>query len=203
MDRDIKDKNFLQDKLEMTQLRDDIIQMEYQVGELLYNDNLNRYRMVVTPMERARKDMDSDIVLKKTRAAEVGRVLIYSQDYQQAYELRKILKTYDQSTFSVKNKSTESEDKSVTLNNTKDLLDYLLIEGKKGISIQRYKGLGEMNPDQLWETTMDPSKRLMYQVKIGDAEQADMIFSLLMGEDVEPRREFIQNNALEVTTLDI
>ena len=203
MDREIKDKTFLQDKIKMTQIREDVFKMEYQVGELLYNEHLNRYRMIVTPLDRARKDMDTDIVLKKTRAAEVGRVLIYSQDYQQAYELRKTLKIYDQSTFSVKNKSTESEDKSVTLDSTRALHDYLLAEGKKGISIQRYKGLGEMNPDQLWETTMDPSKRLMFQVNIGDAEQADTIFSLLMGEDVEPRREFIQNNALEVTALDI
>ena len=89
------------------------------------------------------------------------------------------------------------------LTDKRDLLAYLLEEGKKGLSIQRYKGLGEMNPDQLWETTMDPATRNMLQVTIEDVMDTDEIFTVLMGEEVEPRREFIQNHALEVTMLDI
>jgi DNA gyrase subunit B len=83
------------------------------------------------------------------------------------------------------------------------LLDAVYETGRKGLSLQRYKGLGEMNPEQLWETTLDKDARTLLQVKIGDLDEADEIFSKLMGDVVEPRREFIQENALSVANLDV
>jgi DNA gyrase subunit B len=87
--------------------------------------------------------------------------------------------------------------------NWHEMLAIIKKESFKGYYLQRYKGLGEMNPEQLWETTMNPEKRTLLQVGIKDAEKADDMFTTLMGDKVEPRREFIQNHALEVTSLDI
>lgn len=95
------------------------------------------------------------------------------------------------------------KDTAETIFGPRYLLDSVFSTGRKGISLQRYKGLGEMNPDQLWETTLDPDDRTLLQVKINEATDADDLFTRLMGEEVEPRREFIQSNALNVANLDI
>jgi len=97
----------------------------------------------------------------------------------------------------------EDKNRSWKFHSLDELLGFILEEGQKGISVQRFKGLGEMNPEQLWETTMDPESRTLLKVKIEDAAEADYIFTTLMGDKVEPRREFIQNNVLELNELDI
>jgi len=95
------------------------------------------------------------------------------------------------------------KDTSLAVHGPSDLLEAVMTAGRKGLTLQRYKGLGEMNPDQLWDTTLDVDTRTMLQVKIKEGEDADDIFSRLMGDVVEPRREFIQSNALQVANLDI
>ena len=95
------------------------------------------------------------------------------------------------------------KDSTIEVETLKTLMEQILSQGKKGLSIQRYKGLGEMNPDQLWETTMDPEKRVLLKVMIEDEVEAESIFTRLMGDQVEPRREFIQKYALEVRNLDV
>jgi len=97
----------------------------------------------------------------------------------------------------------EGKNRAWDISTPEDLVAIVLEEGQKGLTVQRFKGLGEMNPDQLWETTMDPETRTLLKVNIIDASQADAIFTILMGDKVEPRREFIQNNVLELNQLDI
>ena len=116
-------------------------------------------------------------------------------------ELRKIAKSINvvgSPPFTISNKNEKVE--LITLSG---VLEYILSSGDKGQETQRYKGLGEMNPDQLWETTMNPEKRTLFQVKIEDAIEADEIFTVLMGDQVDPRRKFIYDNAINVTNLDV
>ena len=96
-----------------------------------------------------------------------------------------------------------NEDQEQSLSSAREILDAVRKIGQKGLDIQRYKGLGEMNPDQLWETTMDPERRILKRIGIKDAVKADHMFTVLMGSKVEPRREFIEKHALEVRNLDV
>ena len=97
----------------------------------------------------------------------------------------------------------DTKGKAIPITRPSELLDAVLAAGRKGLSIQRYKGLGEMNAEQLWETTLDPSNRSLLRVEVAQADIADEIFTRLMGDVVEPRREFNQDNALSVANLDV
>lgn len=97
----------------------------------------------------------------------------------------------------------ERDEKKKSIQSFIEAMDWIITQAKKEQTIQRYKGLGEMNPEQLWETTMDPQKRILLQVKVEDAVAADQIFTTLMGDEVEPRRQFIESNALDVMNLDV
>ena len=96
-----------------------------------------------------------------------------------------------------------TKDKELEITGPLSLVEAVLEQGRKGMTVQRYKGLGEMNPEQLWQTTLDPQARSLLQVRVSHADEAEEIFSTLMGELVEPRRQFIQANALNVANLDI
>ena len=96
-----------------------------------------------------------------------------------------------------------AKDKDSVITGPVDLIDRITEMGRKGLAVNRYKGLGEMNPGQLWETTLDHNARILLQVKVEHSEEAGEVFSTLMGDNVEPRRDFIQANALKVANLDV
>ncbi len=98
---------------------------------------------------------------------------------------------------------TRGKASEVQVANVEELVEFFIAAGKKGVAINRYKGLGEMNPDQLWETTMNPEARTLLVVRAEDHTEADLMFTTLMGDQVEPRRKFIEDNALDVKNLDI
>lgn len=123
-------------------------------------------------------------------------------EYRKALKIYPVIEDLFKAEFSIISTSAK-EEMSISANNWKEMIQIISDETFKGSHLQRYKGLGEMNPDQLWETTMNPENRALVQVSITNVEQADDMFTTLMGDKVEPRREFIQNHALEVTELDI
>ena len=162
----------------------DLIALEYERGwqGRITQDHGIRLARILRGVEEVRT-LDGPML----RSGEARRTGSFTRSLQEVYETPATL---------------VRKDRSQLIHGPLDLLKAILAEGEKGLTLQRYKGLGEMNPDQLWETTLDPDARTLLQVKIDDLTEADDMFTKLMGDDVEPRREFIQTNALSVEHLD-
>ncbi|WP_300056714.1 DNA topoisomerase (ATP-hydrolyzing) subunit B [uncultured Roseobacter sp.] len=174
----------LQGTAEKVAARLNLIAEEYERGwqGRITQDHGIRLARILRGVEEVRT-LDGRIL----RGSEAKRTGSFTKELQETYNLPATL---------------VRKDRMQTILGPLDLLDAILQEGEKGLSLQRYKGLGEMNPDQLWETTLDPDARTLLQVKVDDMAEADDIFTKLMGDVVEPRREFIQQNALSVENLD-
>jgi DNA gyrase subunit B len=139
----------------------------------------------------------SHVVDGQPREVRVGDAFVTSAEYKALYSAFEDLREVDQPPLTV------VDGGETAVGSREALVHHILAEGKKGIAISRYKGLGEMNAEELWETTMNPEKRTLLQVRLEDEEVAENIFTTLMGDVVEPRRQFIEENALNVRNLDI
>jgi len=192
----LKDKTFLKDPQQMMQLTMSLSQLGYKTGERKWNEEHGFYEVMVTP-PRNTEEANGDT----PEPVKIGRGLVFSNDFQQSIVLGNKIFKFDYPPFSIVEK--EEKNGEALVKDKQRLLSYMMEEGKKGIVVQRYKGLGEMNPEQLWKTTMNPEHRTLLKVKVEDVLETDEIFTILMGDEVEPRRAFIQNNALDVSTLDI
>jgi DNA gyrase subunit B len=188
----VEDKSFLSDQQKMEDLGRILDAKGYKTMPPVWTPEKDVYEIRLN---------NNGELSSKSAFITIGRGLIYSMDYQKCLTNGKSIMVHDRRPFTVVH--GDQMESGIDFDNKRELLNHLITVGKKGINIQRYKGLGEMNPNQLWETTMNPAKRIFLQVAVEDAVDSDEIFTILMGDEVEPRREFIQNNALEVSALDI
>ena len=133
--------------------------------------------------------------------APINQATLSSTDYEELVKLYQAMEAMGQGPFEIQ--FSEGSKAPLHAADGEKLAQVIVERAKNGMNVQRYKGLGEMNPEQLWETTMDPNKRTLLKVGIQDAVEADAIFSVLMGDQVEPRRQFIEENALRVRNLDV
>lgn len=182
-------KQFENGDKDLVKLEKDLAKRGYGVDKKLDEEH-GLYELIISGGGEA------DAIAGKVK---VNHELIDSAEYRALFGLYQELEDFHKPPFTVSsNGATET-----VLNSKEELLAYLMKAAQKGITLQRYKGLGEMNPEQLWETTMDPETRRLLQVTIDDMAAADQVFTTLMGDKVEPRREFIESHAHEVENLDI
>ena len=198
----IEEKRFLQEQETMAGLREQLIRQGYEAGDLLWSEKKNSFEFLIKPSQPQGKSVTPSTNSNAgASTVMIGKSLVFSSDFQKCLIAGKKLFKEDHGVFTIIDKEKQID--PIRIDTKKGLFDHLMGEGKKGLVIQRYKGLGEMNPEQLWKTTMNPESRTLLQVKVEDAMDADEIFTILMGDLVEPRRDFIYSHALEVSVLDI
>jgi DNA gyrase subunit B len=181
-------------------------------------DDKNENQFLFTDDELAKvvklkeKEKGIEIAVDAMKDGKGGVVGFHVVEIFESHDLAKVIKKLDKFELTLQDyaKPTEavnfelgSEKSKYAATSLADLLNEVKRNGKEGMGIQRYKGLGEMNPSQLWETTMDPQRRTMMKVTLEDTVEADRIFNILMGDQVEPRREFIAHHSKSVRNLDI
>lgn len=191
---DVLDQNMLDDKSKLTLLGEEL------VSKLSNAEDDGQSFLFEVRLDETNKN-DLVIIMKKhgiDYEYHINQEFMSSPEYQKMMSLNQTINNLMESGAYIKR-----GEKVLPVSSFEQALDWLMAEAKRGQYIQRYKGLGEMNPEQLWETTMDPNSRRMLQVTIEDAIGADQLFTTLMGDQVEPRREFIETNALNVENLDI
>jgi DNA gyrase subunit B len=186
LEHGLQDKWGLRQQDRLEGLAQDLNDTERWKAFLEFDEEHHAWVLIVSPARRA------------ATAARLDWDLLGGSDFQTLVKLSRDLAEFRKPPYVLEEKNRTRE---FTL--LEDLVASVTEEGQKGLTVQRFKGLGEMNPEQLWETTMDPETRTLLQVNVIDASQADEIFTILMGDKVEPRREFIQNNVLELNELDI
>ena len=186
LDAKVRSKTFFSDQAKVDQLAEILAGHDLVVNEKSWDDVHSLYSVVVTCMGETRE------------TATISWDLVSSADYANLSSTHDQLAGCDKGPYVIKKNGNEKE-----IPEASALLFELMEAGAKGLHIQRYKGLGEMNPEQLWDTTMDPEARTLLQVKVKDDIVADELFTTLMGDEVEPRRDFIIENALDVRVLDI
>ncbi|MBK5099654.1 MAG: DNA topoisomerase (ATP-hydrolyzing) subunit B [Desulfobacteraceae bacterium] len=182
----IRDKKLFKDKQFMEGFFRNLQENGFYVSDIQLSEESGYCEFIVTETQNG--DQSFPINWEFFSSPELSQIMKMSDEFSELKNVKYLI---------------AGDGGKVKIDSPRQLLHELMEKGKQGLSIQRYKGLGEMNPDQLWATTMDPGRRTLLKVRIEDAVEADGIFTILMGDRVEPRREFIQNNALEVTQLDI
>ncbi len=203
-DRDVMERIIYMEALSEEMLEDEKFMAKWcaEITKRMSVDTLGATQYDISSADD--KDNDSrKIVIAKTNNGYTSKHYI-ENDFIKSAEYKSMVKLGENLEDLLSSDARiERGDKQISINSFKQANEWLMEQARKGHGIQRYKGLGEMNPEQLWDTTMDPSTRRLLQVQIEDAVAADEVFTTLMGDQVEPRRDFIESNALLVSNLDV